>query len=87
VADDRLRLYATHGVESPPTGKGFQVFSADIGVSKNRLFRLNPQTQETTLASPPSPAFTAVRGAREPGGPGSVDPQGASRRPGRHLAP
>jgi hypothetical protein len=84
INDDQLTLYATHGVESPPTGKGFQVFSADIAVEKDELFRLNPQTQETTLPSPP-PAVTAASGVR-PAEPGAGGRTGAART-GRHLAP
>jgi hypothetical protein len=86
IAADKLAIYATHGVESPPTGKGFQVYSADIGVSTDDLPRLNPQTQETTLASPPS-ATTVVRAARSAAAPDRGDLPRRRSRGARHLAP
>jgi hypothetical protein len=42
---DTLTIYGQDGVEDPPTGEGFQVFSAAIDVNEKRLRYLNPQTQ------------------------------------------
>lgn len=46
---DSLTIYGTDGVEDPPTGEGFQVFSAGIDVHEKRLPYLNPQTQEKVV--------------------------------------
>jgi hypothetical protein len=42
-------VYATDGVEDPPTGEGFQVFRAALHDDTVPLARLNPQTQEHVL--------------------------------------
>ena len=47
-----MTIYGQDGVEDPPTGEGFQVFSAAIGVNESRLRYLNPQTQVRALGSP-----------------------------------
>ena len=45
VPGTALTLYGTDGVEDPPTGEGFQVFSAAVAAKERRLSFLNPQTQ------------------------------------------
>jgi hypothetical protein len=40
-----LTLYGTDGVENPPAGEGFQVFSAAVAADQVNLPFLNPQTQ------------------------------------------
>ena len=42
-------MYGTDGVEDPPTGEGFQVFSVLSDVTTEPLAYLNPQEQERTL--------------------------------------
>ena len=49
VPGTALTLYGTDGVEDPPTGEGFQVFSAAIDVKEKGLHHLNPQTQEDVI--------------------------------------
>jgi hypothetical protein len=49
---DTLTIYGQDGVEDPPTGEGFQVFSAAIDVDEAPLRYLNPQTQVRRLDSP-----------------------------------
>jgi hypothetical protein len=46
---DEFPIYGTDGVEDPPTGEGFQVFSVLTDVSTAPLEYLNPQTQEDAL--------------------------------------
>ncbi len=43
---DQFPVYGTDGVEDPPSGEGFQVFSALTDVKTEPLPYLNPQTQE-----------------------------------------
>lgn len=47
---DTLTIYASDGVHDPgpvaASGRGFNVFSADVAVDEASLGRLNPQTQE-----------------------------------------
>jgi len=50
---DTLTVYGTDGVEDPPTGEGFQVFSALVDVAERQLGHLNPQTQERVLGKKP----------------------------------
>jgi hypothetical protein len=45
-------VYGTDGVEDPPNGEGFQVFSPFSDVATEPLRYLNPQTQETVLGDP-----------------------------------
>jgi hypothetical protein len=45
-------VYGTDGVEDPPNGEGFQVFSVFSDVATDPLDHLNPQTQETVLGDP-----------------------------------
>ncbi|MBA2524472.1 MAG: hypothetical protein H0V18_01625 [Pyrinomonadaceae bacterium] len=49
LGDDEFPIYATDGVEDPPTGEGFQVFSVLTDVATAPLEYLNPQTQEDAL--------------------------------------
>ena len=49
AARNSLTIYGSDGVEDPPTGEGFQVFTAAVGVDDERLPYLNPQTQEKVL--------------------------------------
>jgi hypothetical protein len=44
-----MRIYATHGVEDPPNGRGFQAFAAKVESRRKRVDHLNPQTQEFML--------------------------------------
>jgi hypothetical protein len=44
-----LTMYGTDGVEDPPSGQGFQVFSALTDVTEVPLPFLNPQTQMNVL--------------------------------------
>lgn len=44
-----MRVYATHGVESVESGRGFQAFETNVGSRRQRLRWLNPQTQEFLL--------------------------------------
>ena len=41
-----LTLYGTDGVSNPATGRGFQVFEADLSVRDANVDHLNPQTVE-----------------------------------------
>jgi hypothetical protein len=43
---DSLTIYATDGVHTPASGRGFQVFRADIDVREQRLDHMNPQTTD-----------------------------------------
>jgi LVIVD repeat len=45
----KFPVYGTDGVEDPPTGEGFQVFSALTDLTTEPLTHLNPQTQETVI--------------------------------------
>jgi hypothetical protein len=45
----RLPIYASHGVEDPLTGDGFEIFDVKIGSRRVRVDHLNPQTQEFVL--------------------------------------
>jgi hypothetical protein len=45
VSGSALTLYGTDGVENPPVGEGFQVFSALSDLEEQGLDFLNPQTQ------------------------------------------
>lgn len=47
-----LTMYGNDGVEHPPSGEGFQVFSALTDVDDTALPYLNPQTQERALGDP-----------------------------------
>ena len=44
-----LTIYGNDGVHNPATGKGFEVFRADVVADEVRLDRLNPQTQERVI--------------------------------------
>lgn len=44
-----MPVYATHGVEIPADGQGFQVYEAKVGTRRMQLRGLNPQTQEFML--------------------------------------
>jgi hypothetical protein len=44
-----MRIYATHGVEDPANGRGFQAFAAKVEARRRKVDRLNPQTQEFML--------------------------------------
>lgn len=46
-----FNVFATHGVEDPPSGEGFQAFTADIPVNRITLDHLNPQVQEVAVAA------------------------------------
>jgi hypothetical protein len=46
VSGGGLTIYGNDGVHNPPTGRGFEVFQADVDVAEQRLTHLNPQTQE-----------------------------------------
>jgi len=50
LSGDTLTLYGTDGVHNPATGKGFQVFRAEVDADEVSLPHLNPQTQERLLA-------------------------------------
>jgi hypothetical protein len=52
LSEPSLTIYGSDGVENPPAGKGFQVFSALTDVREHNLPYLNPQTQESLLDSP-----------------------------------
>jgi hypothetical protein len=41
-----MRIYATHGVENPSAGDGFEVFDTQTGSRRVGVDHLNPQTQE-----------------------------------------
>jgi hypothetical protein len=41
-----LEIYATDGVHSPTTGRGFEVFRARVSSDEKPTWRMNPQTQE-----------------------------------------
>jgi hypothetical protein len=41
-----MRVYATHGVENPSAGDGFEVFDTQTGSRRVGVDHLNPQTQE-----------------------------------------
>lgn len=50
LAGGGLVTYGQDGVHNPPTGRGFEVFHVNLGVSAARsLGHLNPQTQEVSL--------------------------------------
>jgi LVIVD repeat len=76
-----LTIYASDGVENPPLGDGFQVYSAQIQGQRIGLDHLNPQTQEKVIkttsseapdASAPSAGPTTTRRANGQG-PRSAD--------------
>lgn len=49
-----LTTYGQDGVHNPPTGRGFEVFSVDVGETADvNLGHLNPQTQEDILFPAP----------------------------------
>ena len=41
-----MPVYATHGVEDPANGDGFEIFDVKIRAKRVRADHLNPQTQE-----------------------------------------
>ncbi len=49
LPEPSLTMYGNDGVEHPPSGEGFQVFSALTDVVDSPLPYLNPQTQEQVL--------------------------------------
>ncbi len=49
LPEPSLTMYGNDGVEHPPSGEGFQVFSALTDVADSPLPYLNPQTQEQVL--------------------------------------
>jgi hypothetical protein len=51
LPDSTLTMYGQDGVEDPPTGLGFQVFSAATDVDDIPLPFLNPQTQMNVVGS------------------------------------
>lgn len=48
-ATGKMPVYATHGVEVPEDGQGFQSFDAKVGARRMQVRGLNPQTQEFLL--------------------------------------
>jgi hypothetical protein len=44
LSGDSLTIYGTDGVHNPATGRGFQVFEAELSADEATLDHLNPQT-------------------------------------------
>lgn len=91
LGSGQFPVYATDGVEAPPAGEGFQVFSVLSDVDTRPLPYLNPQTQEELLGR----RFPDVkrkkprnfRSATPDGDRKGAGPSAAARRAARHLAP
>ena len=83
-----LRIYASDGVEDPPTGDGFQALAASIPGRRIGLGHLNPQTQERVIkrASAGTRGKPTGRRSATLGAGGGKSASGA-RRATRHLAP
>jgi LVIVD repeat len=90
LGEGQFPVYGTDGVEDPPTGEGFQVFSVLSDVTTEPLAYLNPQTQERTLGG-----HGVKVAAKKAGRYRSVSPAkakadaraGSSQEVVRHLAP
>lgn len=59
-----FNVFATHGVEDPPNGEGFQALTADVPVNRTTLGHLNPQVQEIAVAANVSKAARKSSRAR-----------------------
>jgi len=84
--DDNLWLFATDGVENPPSGEGAQVYRTSMAVEDVGLRRLNPQTQEDLIRcrATVSPGNLRAREARSVNVRVSVVP-GVSLLPGQMV--
>lgn len=87
-----LRIYASDGVENPPSGDGFQALAAAISGPRIGLDHLNPQTLERVITSASAQTRGQAAGSDSPaartstaGNPASS--KRASSRAARHLAP
>lgn len=86
-----LNVFATHGVEDPPNGQGFQTFVADVPAQRSTLDHLNPQVQERFFPAnvgkwsqrSGSAESSSASGTADSASSGQVEP----RKVGRRLAP
>jgi len=88
--DSPLRIYASDGVEDPPTGDGFQAFAAAIPGRRIGLDHLNPQTQERVIKSASSDTRLSETGQESAKSTGGRAAPSSGRPAGRavgHLAP
>ncbi|CAN5265851.1 hypothetical protein BH20ACT16_BH20ACT16_00590 [soil metagenome] len=83
-----LRIYASDGVEDPPTGDGFQALTASIPGRRIGLGHLNPQTQERVIKSASADTRGTPTGRRSATlGAGGAKSMSGARQATRHLAP
>ncbi|MBA3263475.1 MAG: hypothetical protein H0T69_13595 [Thermoleophilaceae bacterium] len=88
LGEGQFPVYATDGVEDPPTGEGFQVFSVLSDVTTTALPYLNPQTQEQALGHGFKVKAAKAARYRSASATGTTARRSAaSRAAARHLAP